>query len=40
MNNEQMIRRAYELAEKVDVKGWVECFAPDVYRHVDSASRS
>ena len=29
MNNEQIIRRAYELAEKVDVKGWVECFTPD-----------
>jgi hypothetical protein len=26
MNNEQIIRRAYELAAKVDVKGWVECF--------------
>src|SRR5260370_39454393 len=24
VNNEQIIRRAYELAEKVDVKGWVE----------------
>ncbi|HEX9381987.1 MAG TPA: hypothetical protein VF908_01155, partial [Gemmatimonadaceae bacterium] len=23
MNNEQIVRRAYELAEKVDVKGWV-----------------
>jgi ketosteroid isomerase-like protein len=29
MNNEQIIRRAYELAEKVDVKGWVGCFTPD-----------
>jgi ketosteroid isomerase-like protein len=29
MNNEQIIRRAYELAEKRDVKGWVECFTPD-----------
>jgi ketosteroid isomerase-like protein len=29
MNNEQIIRRAYELAEKVDVKGWVECFTSD-----------
>src|SRR5208282_2737068 len=29
MNNEQIIRRAYELAEKVDVKGWVECYTPD-----------
>ena len=29
MNNEQIIRRAYELAEKVDVKGWVNCFTPD-----------
>jgi ketosteroid isomerase-like protein len=29
MNNEQIIRRAYELAEKVDVKGWAACFTPD-----------
>jgi hypothetical protein len=29
MNNEQIIRRAYERAEEVDVKGWVECFTPD-----------
>jgi ketosteroid isomerase-like protein len=29
MNNEQVIRRAYELAEKKDVKGWVDCFTPD-----------
>jgi ketosteroid isomerase-like protein len=29
MNNEQIIRRAYELAEKADVKGWAECFTPD-----------
>src|SRR5258705_5407192 len=29
MNNEQIIRRAYELAEKVDVDGWVGCFTPD-----------
>ena len=29
MNNEQIIRRAYERAEKVDVKGWVECFTSD-----------
>ena len=29
VNNEQIIRRAYELAEKVDVKGWVECFTSD-----------
>jgi ketosteroid isomerase-like protein len=29
MNNEQIIRRAYELAEKVDVQGWVGCFTPD-----------
>jgi hypothetical protein len=27
INNEQIIRRAYELAEKVDIKGWVECLA-------------
>ena len=29
MNNELIIRRAYELAEKVDVDGWVGCFTPD-----------
>src|SRR5260370_40894508 len=29
VNNEQIIRRAYERAEKVDVKGWVECFTSD-----------
>jgi ketosteroid isomerase-like protein len=29
MNNEQIVRRAYELAEKVDIKGWVESFTPD-----------
>ena len=29
MNNEQIVRRAYERAEKVDVKGWVECFTSD-----------
>src|ERR1700690_2001955 len=29
MNNENIVRRAYEVAEKVDIKGWVECFTPD-----------
>jgi ketosteroid isomerase-like protein len=29
MNNEQIIRRAYDLAEKKDVKGWVDSFTPD-----------
>ena len=29
MNNEQIIRRAYDFAEKKDVKGWVESFTPD-----------
>ena len=29
MNNEQIIRSAYERAEKVDVQGWVECFTSD-----------
>jgi ketosteroid isomerase-like protein len=29
MNNEQIVRRAYERAEKVDIKGWVECFTSD-----------
>jgi hypothetical protein len=29
MNNEQIIRRAYGVAEKVDLKGSVDCFTPD-----------
>jgi predicted TIM-barrel fold metal-dependent hydrolase len=29
VNNEQIIRRSYEVAEKQDIKGWVECFTPD-----------
>jgi len=29
MNNEQIIRKAYEVAEKVDLKAWVNCFTPD-----------
>jgi ketosteroid isomerase-like protein len=29
MDNEQIIRRAYEVAERVDLAGWVECFTPD-----------
>ena len=29
VSNEQIIRRAYELAENKDVTGWVDCFAPD-----------
>jgi ketosteroid isomerase-like protein len=29
MNNEQIVRRAYQVAEKVDLKGWVDCFTPD-----------
>ena len=29
MNSEQIIRRAYEVAEKVDIKGWVDCFTSD-----------
>ena len=29
VSNEQIIRKAYERAEKVDVKGWVECFTSD-----------
>ena len=28
MNNEQIIRRAYEVAERVDITGWVDCFTP------------
>lgn len=29
MNNEQIIRKAYEHAEKKDIKGWVESFTPN-----------
>jgi len=29
MNNEQIVRRAYAVAEKVDIPGWVDCFTPD-----------
>ena len=29
MNNEQVVRRAYEFAEKVDIKAFVDCFTPD-----------
>src|SRR6266849_228396 len=29
MDNEKIIRRAYEVAEEGDIKGWVECFTPD-----------
>jgi ketosteroid isomerase-like protein len=29
MNNEQVIRKAYEAAEKVDINGWVGAFTPD-----------
>src|ERR1700744_4673007 len=29
MNNEQIVRKAYEVAEKVEIKGWVECFTSD-----------
>ena len=29
MNNEQVIRRTYAVAEKVDIKGFTDCFTPD-----------
>jgi ketosteroid isomerase-like protein len=29
MTNEQIIRRLYEMAEKVDLKAFVDCFTPD-----------
>ena len=29
MSNEQIVRRAYERAEKVDIKGWVDSFTSD-----------
>ena len=29
MDNEHIIRRAYQVAEQKDVAGWVACFTPD-----------
>jgi ketosteroid isomerase-like protein len=29
MSNEEIIRKAYETAERVDIAGWVACFTPD-----------
>lgn len=29
MNNEQIIRKAYQVAEDVDIPGWVAAFTPD-----------
>jgi ketosteroid isomerase-like protein len=29
MTNEQIIRRAYEMAERKDITGWVNAFTPD-----------
>jgi len=29
MNNEQIVRGAYAVAEKVDIPCWVDCFTPD-----------
>jgi ketosteroid isomerase-like protein len=29
VNNEQIIHRAYAVAERQDINGWVECFTPD-----------
>jgi predicted ester cyclase len=29
MNNEQIIRKAYDTAEKVDIPGWIGSFTPD-----------
>src|SRR5246127_666029 len=27
--NEEVVRRAYELAEKMDIRGWINAFTPD-----------
>jgi ketosteroid isomerase-like protein len=29
MNSEQIIRKAYQLAEDKDIPGWIACFTPD-----------
>jgi hypothetical protein len=29
MNNERIIGKAYQAAEKMDLKGWVDSFTPD-----------
>jgi ketosteroid isomerase-like protein len=29
MNNEEFVRRAYEIAEVKDIPGWIACFNPD-----------
>jgi len=29
MNNEQIIRRAYQVAEDKDIPAWIACFTPD-----------
>jgi ketosteroid isomerase-like protein len=28
-DNEAIVRRAYEIAEKRDIQGWIDCFTPD-----------
>ena len=29
MTNEEIVRRAYALAEERDIEGWIDCFNPD-----------
>ena len=29
MDNEEFVRRAYEIAEVKDIPGWIACFNPD-----------
>ena len=29
MTNGEFVRRAYALAEAMDIQGWIDCFTPD-----------
>src|SRR6201999_4567382 len=28
-SNEEVVRRAYDIAEAKDIQGWIDCFTPD-----------
>ena len=40
MNSEQIIRKAYGAAEKMDLKGWVDAFTPPVERQMSILAES
>jgi hypothetical protein len=27
--DEELVRRAYDIAEAMDIQGWIDCFTPD-----------